>query len=78
MIEREPITVVVTEKGWIRALKGHVTDTSALQFKGDDSLKISFFAETTSKILVLATNGKFSRSTPRSCRAGAATASRSG
>jgi len=58
MIEREPITVVVTEKGWIRALKGNVTDTSALQYKGDDSLKISFFAETTSKILVLATNGK--------------------
>ena len=58
MIEREPITVVVTEKGWIRALKGNVTDTSALQYKGDDSLKISFFAETTSKIMVLATNGK--------------------
>ena len=58
MIEREPITVVVTEKGWIRALKGNVTDTATLQYKGDDSLKISFFAETTSKILVLATNGK--------------------
>ena len=58
MIEREPITIVVTEKGWIRALKGNVTDTAALQYKGDDSLKISFFAETTSKILVLATNGK--------------------
>ena len=58
MIEREPITVVVSEKGWIRALKGHVQDLSGLQFKGDDSLLASFFAETTSKVLVLASNGK--------------------
>jgi topoisomerase-4 subunit A len=58
MIEREPITVVVTEKGWIRALKGHVADLANLQFKGDDGLKLSFFAETTSKLLVLAANGK--------------------
>lgn len=58
MIEREPVTVVVSEKGWVRALKGHMADLSTLQFKGDDSLKVAFFAETTSKILVLATNGK--------------------
>jgi topoisomerase IV subunit A len=58
LTEREPVTIVVTQKGWIRALKGHVGDLSTLQFKGDDSLRISFFAETTSKILVLATNGK--------------------
>ncbi|MBV9703916.1 MAG: DNA topoisomerase IV subunit A [Methylobacteriaceae bacterium] len=58
MIEREPITVVVSEKGWIRALKGHVADLSSLTYKGDDALKVSFFAETTSKILVLASNGK--------------------
>ncbi len=58
MIEREPVTIVVSEKGWIRALKGHVADLGSLGFKGDDSLKTSFFAETTSKILVLATNGK--------------------
>ncbi|MFO1116940.1 MAG: DNA topoisomerase IV subunit A [Beijerinckiaceae bacterium] len=58
LIEREPITVVVSEKGWIRALKGHVQDLSNLQFKGDDSLLASFFAETTSKVLVLASNGK--------------------
>ncbi len=58
MIEREPVTVVLTEKGWIRTLKGHVADLSSLQFKGDDSLQTSFFAETTWKILVLATNGK--------------------
>jgi topoisomerase-4 subunit A len=58
MIEREPVTVVFTQKGWIRTLKGHVADLSALQFKGDDSLQTAFFAETTSKALVLASNGK--------------------
>jgi topoisomerase-4 subunit A len=58
MIEREPITVVVSKKGWIRALKGHVQDLSSLQFKSDDALDTSFFAQTTSKILALATNGK--------------------
>ena len=58
LIEREPVTVVVSEKGWIRALKGHVQDLTNLQFKGDDALLASFFAETTSKILVLASNGK--------------------
>jgi topoisomerase-4 subunit A len=58
MIEREPITVVVTQKGWIRALKGHVADLSQLQFKGDDALDVAFFAQTTSKVLALASNGK--------------------
>ena len=58
MIEREPVTIVVSEKGWIRALRGHVADLASIGFKGDDALKNSFFAETTSKILVLATNGK--------------------
>jgi topoisomerase-4 subunit A len=57
-VEREPATIVVSRMGWIRALRGHVEDLSALAFKGDDGLKISFFAETISKILVLATNGK--------------------
>ncbi|MBD2748868.1 DNA topoisomerase IV subunit A [Microvirga sp. BT688] len=59
MIEREPITVIVSEKGWIRAMKGHQTDLSAVQFKGDDALKTAFFAETTSKIVVAADNGRF-------------------
>ncbi|MCZ8313569.1 DNA topoisomerase IV subunit A [Phreatobacter sp.] len=58
LVEREPITVVVSEKGWIRALKGHVQDLSGLAFKTDDRLKLSFFAETTSKLLVFSTNGK--------------------
>jgi topoisomerase-4 subunit A len=58
MIEREPVTVVVTQKGWIRTLKGHVSDLSNLQFKGDDALDAAFFAYTTSKVLALASNGK--------------------
>jgi topoisomerase-4 subunit A len=58
LVEREPITIVVSEKGWIRALKGHVVDLSTLQFKGDDKLRISFLAETTSRILVFATDGR--------------------
>jgi topoisomerase-4 subunit A len=58
MIEREPLTILVSQKGWIRALKGQVADLSGAAFKGDDSLKTSFFAETTSKLLVLASDGK--------------------
>jgi len=59
MAVREPITVVVSEKGWIRALRGHQTDLSAVVFKADDGLKFAFPAETTSKILAFATNGRF-------------------
>ena len=59
LVEREPITVVVSEKGWMRALRGQVADLSSLAFKADDGLKLAFFAETTSKLLVFATNGRF-------------------
>jgi topoisomerase-4 subunit A len=59
LVEREPITIVVSEKGWIRALKGTVTDLAGIVFKADDALKFAFAAETTSKCLVLATNGRF-------------------
>ncbi|PKA41153.1 DNA topoisomerase IV subunit A [Rhizobium sullae] len=58
MIEKEPITVVVSEKGWIRALKGHIADTASLTFKEGDALKIAFPAQTTDKILVVTTGGK--------------------
>lgn len=58
-VEREPVTVVVSDKGWIRTLKGHVEDLSGLAFKQDDKLGFAFFAETTSKLLLFATNGKF-------------------
>ncbi|MCP4621421.1 MAG: DNA topoisomerase IV subunit A [Bradyrhizobium sp.] len=58
-VEREPVTVVVSEKGWVRTMKGHVEDLSGLSFKTDDKLEHAFFAESTSKLLVFATNGKF-------------------
>jgi len=59
MVIREPITVVVSQKGWIRALKGIVTDLSGVAFKADDGLRFTFPAETTSKCLIFATNGRF-------------------
>ncbi|MEK1852222.1 MAG: DNA topoisomerase IV subunit A [Phyllobacterium sp.] len=59
MIEKEPVTVVVSEKGWLRAMKGHLADFSALTFKEGDKLKLAFHAETTDRILVLTTGGKF-------------------
>ncbi len=59
MTIREPITVVVSQKGWIRALRGHVTDLSGVAFKADDALKFAFPAETTSRCLIFATNGRF-------------------
>jgi topoisomerase IV subunit A len=58
MIEKEPITVVLSKKGWIRALKGHVEDLSKLDFKQGDGLSRAFPAYTTDKILLLATNGR--------------------
>lgn len=59
MVVREPITVVVSEKGWIRALRGHVTDLSGVTFKTDDDLKFAFPTETTTKILIFGSNGRF-------------------
>ena len=59
LVEREPITVVVSEKGWIRTLRGTVNDLSGVAFKTDDGPKFAFPAETTSKCLVFATNGRF-------------------
>jgi topoisomerase IV subunit A len=59
LVEREPITVVVSAKGWIRALRGTVTDLSSIAFKADDGPKFAFPAETTSRCLVFASNGRF-------------------
>ena len=58
-IEKEPITVVLSEKGWIRAMKGHLDDLSKLDFKQGDKLKRAVKAFTTDKLLVFATNGRF-------------------
>ncbi|MGR6466073.1 DNA topoisomerase IV subunit A [Rhizobium sp. PAMB 3182] len=58
MIEKEPITVVISEKGWIRALKGHMSDVSSLTFKEGDKMGVFFNAQTTDKILMITTGGK--------------------
>ncbi len=58
MIEKEPITVVVSEKGWLRAMKGHLSDFAALSFKEGDRLKLAFHALTTDKVLIFTTGGK--------------------
>jgi topoisomerase-4 subunit A len=58
MIEKEPVTVVISRKGWIRALKGHIADTTALTFKEGDALKLAFPAQTTDKLLLVTTGGK--------------------
>jgi len=56
---REPITVVVSDKGWIRALRGHVTDLSGVTFKAGDKLKFAFPTETTARVLIFGGNGRF-------------------
>ena len=61
MIEREPITVIMSQRGWIRAMKGHVdlANSEALKFKEGDGPAFAFHAQTTDKLLLAAQNGRF-------------------
>ena len=59
MIEREPVTIVCSEKGWVRTIKGQGIDLKELKFKEGDDGKFVIPAETTDKLLVFATNGRF-------------------
>jgi len=59
MIEREPVTVVCSDKGWVRTIKGHNVDPKELKFKEGDKGRFVLTAETTDKLLVFATNGRF-------------------
>ena len=59
MVEREPVTLVLSEKGWIRAMRGHIADFTSLSFKDGDKLKFAAHAETTDKLLLMATDGRF-------------------
>jgi len=59
LVEKEPVTVILSEKGWIRTMKGHLEDLSKLDFKQGDGLKRAVRAQTTDKMILLATNGKF-------------------
>ena len=58
-VEREPITVILSEKGWIRAMKGHIDQLETVKFKEGDQLLFALKAETTDKILFFATDGRF-------------------
>ncbi len=59
MIEREPITVIVSKMGWVRAMKGHQTPGTELKFKDGDAARFTLLAETTDRILLAASNGRF-------------------
>ena len=59
MIEREPITIVCSEMSWIRAMKGHIDLKQELKFRDGDAGKFIFHAESTDKISIFATNGRF-------------------
>ena len=58
MIEREPITVICSQMGWIRAMKGHVDLAVEQKFKDGDGQRFAFHAETTDKIILVAANGR--------------------
>ncbi|MDT2076096.1 MAG: DNA topoisomerase IV subunit A [Planktomarina sp.] len=59
MIEREPVTVVCSKMGWIRAMSGHLALEKVLKYKDGDEAQFVFHAETTDKIIVFGTNGRF-------------------
>jgi topoisomerase-4 subunit A len=59
MIEREPITIVCSTKGWIRAIRGHTETASDLKYKEGDAGKFVINAQTTDKLVIFASNGRF-------------------
>ncbi len=59
LIEREPITIICSKNGWIRAMKGHQALDAEVKFKDGDGPRFAFHAETTDKLLAFATNGRF-------------------
>lgn len=59
LVEKEPITVILSQKGWIRCVKGHVNLNDDFKFKDDDALQCAIHAQTTDKIILFDTSGKF-------------------
>lgn len=59
LVEKEPITVILSEKGWIRSMKGHIALNEDFKFKDDDALRFAIHAQTTDKIILFDTAGKF-------------------
>ena len=58
-VEKEPITVILSQKGWIRCVKGHANLNEDFKFKDDDALQLAIHAQTTDKIVLFDTSGKF-------------------
>ena len=59
LVEREPVTVTCSAKGWIRAVKGHAEAETAVRYKDGDRERFRFHAQTTDRLLLFATNGRF-------------------
>jgi len=59
VVEREPVTILCSQKGWIRTLKGHAEDLTDAKYKEGDRARFALRAQTTDKLLVFATNGRF-------------------
>jgi len=59
MIEREPVTIICSGRGWIRALRSHLPADTDVKYKEGDESRFFLHAETTDKLLVFATNGRF-------------------
>ena len=59
LVEREPVTIICSAKGWIRATRGHLDDDAAVKYKEGDRERFRFHAETTDKLVLFATNGRF-------------------
>ena len=58
LIEKEPITVILSEKGWIRAIRGHLADGADLKFKDGDKLSLLVPCQTTDRLCLIATGGR--------------------
>ena len=59
MVEKEPITVICSKMGWVRAIKGHIEDATGIKFKEGDQGRFLFPAYTTDKLLIFASGGRF-------------------
>ncbi len=59
LVEREPVTIICSAKGWIRAAKGHLEEGATVKYKEGDRERFRFHAETTDKLVMFATNGRF-------------------
>jgi topoisomerase-4 subunit A len=58
-VEKEPITVVYSEKGWLRSLKGHMEENDSVKYREGDKRKFWVHAQTTDKLMLFATDGRF-------------------